>query len=149
MLNLMLMHEDTNWHVPGRFGSVFRKIIRTEKVKVLRSIRKLEPKDIILGQYKASSRDKVDKSLDGPTPTYFAAALYIDNARWDGVPFLVKTGLGHIKHQMEIRIQFRPVPGNVYHDCIGNNTGRATNELILRDVPDEAILVRVNDKVNK
>ncbi|XP_058738478.1 inactive glucose-6-phosphate 1-dehydrogenase 4, chloroplastic-like isoform X1 [Vicia villosa] len=121
--------------------------IRNEKVKVLRSIRKLEPKDVILGQYKASSRDKVDKILDGPTPTYFAAALYIDNARWDGVPFLVKTGLGLIKHQMEIRIQFRPVPGNVYHDCIGHNTDRATNELILRDVPDEAILVRVNNKV--
>lgn len=48
---------------------------------------------------------------------------------------------------MEIRIQFRPVPGNVYHDCIGHNTDRATNELILRDVPDEAILVRVNNKV--
>ncbi|CAK8544533.1 unnamed protein product [Lathyrus sativus] len=121
--------------------------IRNEKVKVLRSIRKLEPKDVILGQYKASSKDKVDKCLDGPTPTYFAAALYIDNARWDGVPFLVKTGLGLIKHQMEIRIQFRPVPGNVYHDCIGHNTDRATNELILRDVPDEAILVRVNNKV--
>ncbi|CAJ2631766.1 unnamed protein product [Trifolium pratense] len=121
--------------------------IRNEKVKVLRSMRKLEPKDVILGQYKASSRDRIDKCLDGPTPTYFAAALYIDNARWDGVPFLVKTGLGLIKHQMEIRIQFRHVPGNVYHECIGHNIDRATNELILRDVPDEAILVKVNNKV--
>ncbi|XP_027349747.1 inactive glucose-6-phosphate 1-dehydrogenase 4, chloroplastic isoform X2 [Abrus precatorius] len=121
--------------------------IRNEKVKVLRSIRKLEPKDVILGQYKASGNDKVDVCLNGLTPTYFAAALYIDNARWDGVPFLVKTGLGLIKHQMEIRIQFRHVPGNVYHECIGHNIDRAKNELILRDVPDEAILVRVNNKV--
>ncbi|KAJ1417197.1 hypothetical protein SESBI_16891 [Sesbania bispinosa] len=121
--------------------------IRNEKVKVLRSIRNLEPKDVILGQYKTSNRDKVDVCLNGLTPTYFAAALYIDNARWDGVPFLVKTGLGLIKHQMEIRIQFRHVPGNVYHECIGHNIDRATNELILRDVPDEAILVRVNNKV--
>ncbi|KAK7337664.1 hypothetical protein VNO77_18249 [Canavalia gladiata] len=121
--------------------------IRNEKVKVLRSIRKLEPKDVILGQYKASGNDKVDVCLNGLTPTYFAAALYIDNARWDGVPFFVKTGFGLIKHQMEIRIQFRHVPGNVYHECIGHNIDRATNELILRDVPDEAILVRVNNKV--
>jgi len=48
---------------------------------------------------------------------------------------------------MEIRIQFRNVPGNVYHECIGHNMDRAVNELILRDVPDEAILVRVNNKV--
>lgn len=48
---------------------------------------------------------------------------------------------------MEIRIQFRNVPGNVYNECIGHNIDRATNELILRDVPDEAILVRVNNKV--
>ncbi|TKY61587.1 Glucose-6-phosphate 1-dehydrogenase 4 [Spatholobus suberectus] len=121
--------------------------IRNEKVKVLRSIRNLEPKDVVLGQYKASGGDKVDPCLNGLTPTYFAAALYIDNARWDGVPFLVKTGLGLIKHQMEIRIQFRHVPGNVYRECIGHNMDRAVNELILRDVPDEAILVRVNNKV--
>jgi len=48
---------------------------------------------------------------------------------------------------MEIRIQFRNVPGNVYRECIGHNMDRAVNELILRDVPDEAILVRVNNKV--
>ena len=48
---------------------------------------------------------------------------------------------------MEIRIQFRHVPGNIYHECIGYNIDHATNELILRDVPDEAILVRVNSKV--
>ncbi|KAH1071407.1 hypothetical protein AAZX31_03G209500 [Glycine max] len=121
--------------------------IRNEKLKVLRLIRKLEPKDVILGQYKASGGAKVDACVNGLTPTYFAAALYIDNARWDGVPFLIKTGLGLIKHQMEIRIQFRNVPGNVYHECIGHNRDRAINELILRDVPDEAILVRVNNKV--
>ncbi|XP_028791494.1 inactive glucose-6-phosphate 1-dehydrogenase 4, chloroplastic [Neltuma alba] len=121
--------------------------IRNEKVKVLRSIRELEPKDVILGQYKASKENHVDVSLNRLTPTYFAAALYIDNARWDGVPFLVKTGLGLIKHQMEIRIRFRHVPGNIYHGCVGHNIERATNELILRDVPDEAILIKVNNKI--
>ncbi|XP_015874756.3 inactive glucose-6-phosphate 1-dehydrogenase 4, chloroplastic isoform X1 [Ziziphus jujuba] len=117
------------------------------QVKVLRSIRKLEPSDIILGQYKASTKDKVDVYLNSLTPTYFAAALYIDNARWDGVPFLIRTGLGLIQHRVEIRIQFHHVPGNLYRERIGHNIDKATNELILCDVPDEAILVKVNNKI--
>lgn len=121
--------------------------IRNEKVKVLRSIRRLDPSDVILGQYKAISGDKVDVNLNNLTPTFFAAALYIDNARWDGVPFLIKTGMGLIKHRVEIRIQFHHVPGNLYRERIGHNIDMATNELILRDVPDEAILVRINNKI--
>lgn len=69
---------------------------------MLRSILKLQPSDIILGQYKASTKDKVDVYLNSLTPTYFAAALYIDNARWDGVPFMIKTGLGLIKHRLAL-----------------------------------------------
>lgn len=48
------------------------------QVKVLRSIRRLDPSDVILGQYKAISGDKVDVNLNNLTPTFFAAALYID-----------------------------------------------------------------------
>ncbi|PKI76091.1 hypothetical protein CRG98_003452 [Punica granatum] len=121
--------------------------IRNEKVKVLRSIRKLEPSDVILGQYKATHGDEVDVKTKNRTPTYFAAALFVDNARWDGVPFMIRTGMGLIKHRMEIRIQFHHVPGNIYRERIGHNIDLATNELILRDVPDEAILIRVNNKV--
>ncbi|XP_022946141.1 glucose-6-phosphate 1-dehydrogenase 4, chloroplastic isoform X1 [Cucurbita moschata] len=121
--------------------------IRNEKVKLLRSIRPLEPSDVVLGQYKSSAKDKVDLFLDDLTPTYFAGALYIDNARWDGVPFLIKSGLGLIKHSVEIRIQFRQVPGNIYREHIGYNSASTTNEIILRDIPEEAILVRVNNKV--
>lgn len=67
----------------------------------MRSIRKLEPSDVILGQYKASSEDKVHTYSDTQTPTFFAAALFIDNARWDGVPFLIKVGMGLIKHRWD------------------------------------------------
>lgn len=59
----------------------------------------MEPSDVILGQYRASTGEKVDVCLNSLTPTFFAAALYIDNARWDGVPFLIKAGLGLIKHR--------------------------------------------------
>lgn len=69
------------------------------QVKVLRSIRKLDPRDVILGQYKSSSQERNGVDLNGVDPTYCAAALYIDNARWDGVPFLVRVGTGLIKHR--------------------------------------------------
>ncbi|CAN6581794.1 unnamed protein product [Malus baccata var. baccata] len=121
--------------------------IRNEKAKLLRSVRKLEPSDVILGQYKGSTKDEIDVYTNSLTPTYFAAALYIDNARWDGVPFLIKAGMGLIQHRVEIRIQFRHVPGNLYRERLGHNIDRATNELILRDTPDEAIVVRVNNKI--
>lgn len=49
--------------------------------------------------------------------------------------------------RMEIRLQFHHVPGNIYRERIGHNMDRANNELILRDVPDEAILIKVNNKV--
>ncbi|KAA8545284.1 hypothetical protein F0562_020068 [Nyssa sinensis] len=121
--------------------------IRNEKVKVLRSIRKLELSDVILGQYKAGSAEMVDVYLNSLTPTFFAAALFIDNARWDGVPFFIKAGVGLIKHRVEIRIQFHHVPGNLYRERIGHNIDLLTNELILRDAPEEAILVKVNNKI--
>lgn len=49
--------------------------------------------------------------------------------------------------RVEIRIQFNSVPGNLYRERIGHNTDLATNELILRDDPDEAILVKINNKI--
>ncbi|KAK6121107.1 hypothetical protein DH2020_045159 [Rehmannia glutinosa] len=121
--------------------------VRNEKVKLLRSIRKLDTSDVIVGCCAPASGSKDAAKLGNITPTYFAAALFIDNARWDGVPFLIKVGRGLVKHRVEIRIQFRHVPGNLYRGQIVHNTNLANNELILRDAPDEAILLRVNNKV--
>ena len=59
----------------------------------MRSIKKLEPSDVIIGRCKSVSVGNSADSLN-LAPTYFAAALYIDNARWDGVPFLIKAGRG-------------------------------------------------------
>ncbi|CAN6289624.1 unnamed protein product [Urochloa humidicola] len=120
--------------------------IRDEKVKVLRSIRKVDLEDVVLGQLKDTS-GKVDRYTKSMTPTYFAAAMYIDNARWDGVPFLIMTGMGLMKNRAEIRIQFRHVPGNIYRERFGHDIDLDTNELVLRDQPEEAILLKVNNKV--
>ncbi|KAI6672627.1 hypothetical protein NL676_000533 [Syzygium grande] len=130
--------------------------IRNEKVKVLRSMRPLQLEDVIVGQYKGHS--KGDKSLpgytddptvpkDSLTPTFAAAALFINNARWDGVPFLMKAGKGLHTKRAEIRVQFRHVPGNLYKRKFGTDLDKATNELVLRVQPDEAIYLKINNKV--
>ncbi|KAH9670432.1 Inactive glucose-6-phosphate 1-dehydrogenase 4 [Citrus sinensis] len=78
--------------------------IRNKKVKVLRSICRLEPCNVILGHYKDTSGYKVDVKLNNLTPTYFAVALYIGNARWDGVPFVIKASMGLIKHRYNVEV---------------------------------------------
>ena len=75
--------------------------IPLEQVKVLRSMRVLDADDVVIGQYKGHTRGGIkypayteDKTVpnNSLTPTFAAAALFIDNARWDGVPFLMKAG---------------------------------------------------------
>jgi glucose-6-phosphate 1-dehydrogenase len=129
--------------------------IRNEKVKVIRCMRPIEMDNVALGQYKGRETDgkKYPAYLDDETvpkgslcPTFAAMALFIDNARWDGVPFLLKAGKALHKRQAEIRVQFRHAPGNLY----GERQGRVehvTNELVIRIQPDEAIYLRINNKV--
>lgn len=73
----------------------------TIQVKVLRSMRPLQLEDVVVGQYKGHSKgsrsysgytDDPTVPKDSLTPTFAAAAMFIDNARWDGVPFLMKAG---------------------------------------------------------
>lgn len=130
--------------------------IRNEKVKVLRSMRPLLLEDVVVGQYKGHSKgsksypayiDDPAVPKDSRTPTFAAAALFIDNARWDGVPFLMKAGKALHTRRAEIRVQFRHVPGNLYKRNFGTDLDKATNELVLRVQPDEAIYLKINNKV--
>ncbi|KAK4488744.1 hypothetical protein RD792_004527 [Penstemon davidsonii] len=130
--------------------------IRNEKVKVLRSMMPLRADDVVIGQYKSHTKGGVsypgytdDKTVpkDSLTPTFAAAALFINNARWDGVPFLMKAGKALHNRRAEIRVQFRHVPGNLYNRSFGTDLDRATNELVIRVQPDEAIYLKINNKV--
>ena len=56
--------------------------------------------------------------------------MFIDNARWDGVPFLLKAGKALHSKRAEIRVQFRHVPGNLYKGKLGADLDNATNELV-------------------
>lgn len=125
--------------------------IRDEKVKVLKSIPAIVMSDTILGQYvgdpDASDADAKLGYLDDPTvpkgsvtPTYAAAILRINNERWDGVPFILRCGKALNERKAEVRIQYRDVPGDIFH-------GEAVrNELVLRVQPGEAIYCKVMTK---
>lgn len=130
--------------------------VRNEKVKVLRSMKPLKLGDVIVGQYKGHSKSgrSYPAYTDDPTvpkgsltPTFAAAALFINNARWDGVPFLMKAGKALHTRRAEVRVQFRHVPGNLYKRNFGTDLDMATNELVLRVQPDEAIYLKINNKV--
>ena len=74
------------------------------------------------------------------TPTYAAAVLRINNERWDGVPFILRCGKALNERKAEVRIQYRDVPGDIFH---GN---AVRNELVLRVQPGEAIYCKVMTK---
>ncbi|WZZ08670.1 hypothetical protein YC2023_094591 [Brassica napus] len=130
--------------------------IRSEKVKVLRSMKPLLLQDMIVGQYKGHSKggkaypgytDDPTVPTNSLTPTFAAAAMFINNARWDGVPFLMKAGKALHTRGAEIRVQFRHVPGNLYKKNFATDLDKATNELVIRVQPDEGIYLRINNKV--
>merc|ERR1712217_410601 len=127
--------------------------IRNEKVKVLKSMREITLDDVVVGQYVAGP-DGQKGYLDDPTvpkgsvcPTFAAMALHIDNARWDGVPFLMKAGKALDKRLAEIRVQFRHVPGSPFSGKMGGSLNQNTNELVIRIQPEEAIYLKINNKV--
>ena len=130
--------------------------IRDEKVKVLKTMGVVKLEDVVLGQYRSRTTkgttlpaylDDETVPRGSITPTFAACAVFIQNARWDGVPFLLKAGKALHSRVAEIRVQFRHVPGNLYRNKLGVDLDAATNELVIRIQPDEAIYLKVNNKV--
>eukprot|EP00890_Picochlorum_soloecismus_P004071 jgi/Picsp_1/4665/NSC_02035-R1_glucose-6-phosphate dehydrogenase len=130
--------------------------IRDEKVKVLKNMQPVKMEDVVLGQYKAHATEErvlpgyTDDSTvpaNSLTETFAACAVFINNPRWDGVPFLLKAGKALHSRVAEIRVQFRHVPGNLYRNKLGIDLDRTTNELVIRIQPDEAIFLKVNNKL--
>lgn len=83
------------------------------------------------------------------TPTFAAVSMFINNARWDGVPFLLKAGKALHKRTAEIRVQFRHSPGNLYRTKLGSDLDAASNELVIRIQPKESIYLKINNKVRQ
>jgi glucose-6-phosphate 1-dehydrogenase len=138
--------------------SLEAEAVRDEKVKLLKSIRALMPDDvtrqIVRGQYFAGSVDgqprpgyrqetKVNPSSN--VETFAALKLFIDNWRWSGVPFYLRTGKNLPMSASEVRIQFRPTPNVLFAAQCGKQID--ANALTLRLQPNEGISLRFNGKV--
>jgi glucose-6-phosphate 1-dehydrogenase len=131
--------------------------IRDEKVKLLKSIRSLSAADVakqvVRGQYFAGVvdgearpgyRQEEKVKSDSNVETYVALKLFIDNWRWSGVPFYLRTGKNLPTSASEVRIQFRPTPHVLFAAACGELD---QNAIALRLQPNEGIYLRFNGKV--
>jgi glucose-6-phosphate 1-dehydrogenase len=124
--------------------------IRDEKVKVLRALRPVVEGDVVTGKYSdgAVNGDAVksyesDLGKPSDTETFVAIKAYVDNWRWQGVPFFLRTGKRLPERRSEIVIQFKPVPHNVFRDRGGK---LEANTLIIRLQPEEYVRLLVMAK---
>ena len=123
-------------------SSASAKALRDEKVKVLEAVRPIEANDVVLGQY-GGYQDEEDVATDSRTPTYAALRLCVDNWRWRGVPFYVRSGKRLPEKKTEITLQFKDVP----HQLFPQGGEPAPNHISLQIQPDEGVHLRFEAKV--
>jgi glucose-6-phosphate 1-dehydrogenase len=117
--------------------------LRDEKVRVLRSMRRVDPAAVVLGQYKGY-RAEPDVAPGSDVETFVALKLEIDNWRWAGVPIYLRTGKALGRKATEITLSFRRVPYNVF---AGTDAEPITHDrLVFRVQPDEGISIHLNIK---
>jgi glucose-6-phosphate 1-dehydrogenase len=127
--------------------------VRDEKVKVLRSVRWFTAPslatDAVWGQYvgaevrgerAAGYREEPNVSAESMTPTYAAVRLHVDNWRWSGVPFYLRSGKRLPRRVSEIAVQFREAPNLMFSHQ--TRAAMCPNVLVMRVQPDEGISLR-------
>jgi glucose-6-phosphate 1-dehydrogenase len=133
--------------------------VRDEKTKVMRALRPIAPADVdsvaVRGQYGQgfvggqrvpSYREEKGVSAESITETYAALKLGVDNWRWAGVPFYLRTGKRLAKRASEITVQFRRTPHLVFRRN-PEAIAEAANRLVLRIQPDEGISLQFGAKL--
>jgi glucose-6-phosphate 1-dehydrogenase len=130
--------------------------LRDEKVKVLRAIStdaSEKAGDVVRGQYGPGwvaaqpvpgYRQEPGVDPESETETFVAAKMMIDDWRWSGVPFYIRTGKRLPKRSTEIAIQYREVPHRLFKD---GGVEPDANLLAIRIQPDEGIMLRFGAKV--
>ena len=121
--------------------------IRTEKLKVLHALRDPTPdtveRDVVLGQYRGYS-DEPEVTKDSVTPTFAALRVWVDNWRWQGVPFYLRTGKKLAQRITEVALHMQPIPLSLF----GRMSERVEpNVLTLRIQPDEGIELQFASKI--
>jgi glucose-6-phosphate 1-dehydrogenase len=135
--------------------------VRDERAKLLRSVRIMRPEDVpeyaVAGQYGPAKvggqdipgfRQEPSVSPDAQTDTYAAVTFFIDNWRWAGVPFYIRTGKRMPKRVTDIAIQFTAPPLGLFKQQTrkGDVANLRPNLLILRIQPEEGISLRFLSK---
>jgi glucose-6-phosphate 1-dehydrogenase len=117
--------------------------VRDEKVKVLRSLRRLDPAQAVTGQYARGAIDGEsvpgyadELARDTGTETFVALKTHVDNWRWKGVPFYLRTGKRMPARRTEIFIQFRDVPHSIF---ASRGAVAQPNKLVIGLQPEETI----------
>jgi glucose-6-phosphate 1-dehydrogenase len=125
--------------------------VRDEKVKVLRALRKVEAGETVTGQYRAGAIGGqavpgYDEELgkESGTETFVAIKAHVDNWRWKGVPFYLRTGKRMPKRVTEIVIQFSCVPHSIF---AGKGATMQPNRLVIGIQPEENITLSLMTKV--
>ncbi len=131
--------------------------IRNETIKVFQSFRPLTKNDVIKnvirGQYLSSVikgekvpgyREEKGVNPASKTETYMALKLFIDNWRWGGVPFYIRTGKRLPTRVTEVVIHFKPTPHYLF---ARKSLQDGCNQLVIRIQPDEGILLKFGMKV--
>ncbi len=132
--------------------------VRDEKVKVLNAVRPFQPDAVrdmtVRAQYEEGFVNgesvpgyRLEPGVDGKsmTETYVALQLFVDNWRWAGVPFYLRTGKRMARRVTEIAIRFRPAPQRLFEtEAVSHNTA---NELVLEIQPEEGINLNFKVKV--
>jgi glucose-6-phosphate 1-dehydrogenase len=131
--------------------------VRNKKVDVLRAIRTIRPEEVhqvaVRGQYgkgevegKATPayQEEPNVAPGSPTETYAALKLFIDNWRWQGVPFYLRTGKRLQSKVSEAAILFRPAPHQPFPAAAVESW--QPNRLVLRIQPEEGIVTRIQVK---
>jgi glucose-6-phosphate 1-dehydrogenase len=127
--------------------------IRTEKLKVLSALRPLRLADVkektVRGQYRAGlvngepAKSYIDEIGGAPsrTETFVAIKAEVENWRWAGVPFYLRTGKRMAQRRSEIVVQYKPTPVAMF-----GPSGAQPNRLVLRIQPDESVKLYLNIK---
>ena len=125
--------------------------VRDEKVKVLRALRPVGANETVTGQYRAGAIGGqavpgYDEELgkDSDTETFVAIKAHVDNWRWKGVPFYLRTGKRMPKRVTEIVIQFRCVPHSIF---AGKGATMQPSRLVIGIQPEENITLSLMAKV--
>jgi len=132
--------------------------IRSEKVKVFRNIRRMSEAEVkrfaVRGQYGAglfmgqpvrAYREEDEVGPNSNTDTFAALELHVDNWRWSGVPFFIRTGKRLSRKLTEIAVQFKDVPDVLFRKALPQEV--EPNLLVIRVQPDEGITFKAESKV--